>query len=48
MLGDYNVQTRPYYSYNDAYSVEPYAKVFTDKGLYALTDISTPNRIYAS
>lgn len=48
MLGDYNVQTKPYYSYNDAYSVEPYVKVFTDKGLYALTDISTPNRIYAS
>ena len=48
MLGDYNVQTKPYYSYNDAYSVEPYVKVFVDKGLYALTDISIPNRIYAS
>lgn len=46
--GNYHIQDRPYYLYNDAYSAQSTAKTFVPKGLYTKDKVNSQNRIIAS
>jgi hypothetical protein len=47
-LGNYNKQTKPYYAYNDAYSVQGDAKKYVTESAYAITNANNINRIVYS
>ena len=47
-LGSYNKQTKPYYAYNDAYSVQGDAKKYVTESAYAITNANNSNRIVYS
>lgn len=46
--GSYYAQTKPYFAYNDAYSVQSSAKLFAPKGVYDIDDQTISNRILYS
>lgn len=47
-VGGYNVQTQPYYAYNDAYNSQSVVKLFVSLSEYTKTNERVRNRIYAS
>lgn len=47
VTGEY-AQSKPYCVYNDAYSVEPFAKKYVSKDMYSITNNYNYNRVYAS
>lgn len=44
----FHAQSKPYYLYNDAYSVVSDAKLFTTRGLYDEANVKSYNRVYTS
>lgn len=44
----YSIQSKPYYAYNDAYSVESISKQFTAVSEYVINNLVSPNRIIYS
>lgn len=47
-IGNYHIQSKPYYAYNDAYSSQSTAKNFVPKGLYSKDSSINNNRIMYS
>lgn len=47
-MGNYYVQTKPYYEYNDAYSAQNNSKLFATTGMYDVDDKHYSNRIMVS
>ena len=47
-MGNYHIQSKPYYVYNDAYSSQSTAKNFVPKGLYSKDSSINNNRIVYS
>ncbi len=47
-LGTYHSQSKPFYLYNDVYSVTPNGKMLTTEGLYSEANVKSANRVYVS
>lgn len=47
-LGNYHIQSKPYYAYNDAYSAQSNVKYFIPSGLYSKDSTINNNRILYS
>lgn len=47
-LGNYHIQSKPYYAYNDAYSAQSNAKYFVPSGMYSKDSTINNNRILYS
>lgn len=47
-MQQYHSQSKPYYLYNDVYSVTPDAKLFSTRGLYDEANVKSANRVYVS
>lgn len=47
-MGNYYVQTKPYYEYNDAYSAQNNSKLFVTTGMYDVDNKHYSNRIMVS
>lgn len=46
--GNYQIQSKPYYAYNDAYSAQSDSKKYVSKGVYSITNENNINRIVYS
>lgn len=47
-MQQFHSQSKPFYLYNDVYSVTPDAKLFSTRGLYDEVNVKSANRVYVS